>query len=104
LRRGRVFGDGWSLESEPEEDSVGQLRAALWTDRLIGVLGDGDWSEAFRNPNTSTLQSPILPFLSVNKILKDTEPTDLPVQQATKFEFIIDLKAAKQMGLTIRTE
>jgi len=37
----------------------------------------------------------------VNKILKGAKPADLPVEQSTKLEFIVKLRAAKQIGLTI---
>jgi putative ABC transport system substrate-binding protein len=40
----------------------------------------------------------------IDKILKGTKPADIPVEQSSKFEFVVNLKTAKQLGVTIPPE
>jgi putative ABC transport system substrate-binding protein len=50
---------------------------------------------------SSILDADRLAGVYTARILKGDKPTDLPVQQATKVEFIINLKAAKALGITV---
>jgi putative ABC transport system substrate-binding protein len=71
--------------------------------RLPAMYDDGDFVDAgglmFYGPNRVDLHRRAATY--VDKILKGTKPADLPVEQPTKFEFVINLKTAKQIGLTI---
>jgi putative ABC transport system substrate-binding protein len=71
--------------------------------RLPAMYPQTDYIDAgglmFYGPSMSDLFHRTATY--VDKILKGTKPAELPVEQPMKFEFIINLKAAKQIGLTI---
>ena len=88
--------------------SVLVLQRAQLTDlaiksRLPAIYPQTEFTEAgglmYYGTNTPDLFRRAATY--VDKILKGAKPGDLPVEQPTKFEFIINLKAAKQIGLTI---
>jgi ABC-type uncharacterized transport system substrate-binding protein len=71
--------------------------------RLPAIYPQTEYTEAgglvYYGANTPDLDRRAASY--VDKILKGAKPADLPVEQPTKFELIINLKAAKQIGLTI---
>jgi putative ABC transport system substrate-binding protein len=71
--------------------------------RLPSMFEGSDWveSDGLASYSASDAETFRRAAVYVDKILKGTRPADLPVEQPTKFEFIVNLKTAKQIGLTI---
>jgi ABC-type uncharacterized transport system substrate-binding protein len=71
--------------------------------RLPAMYQTSEWVEAgglmSYAPNFTDLWRRAADF--VDKILKGAKPADLPVEQPTKFQFLVNLKTAKQIGVTI---
>jgi putative ABC transport system substrate-binding protein len=80
-----------------------QLVELAIKNRLPTMCGGANWTDVgcfmAYGPNVIELYRRAAVF--VDKILKGTKPADIPIEQPTKFEFIVNLKTAKQIGLTI---
>jgi putative tryptophan/tyrosine transport system substrate-binding protein len=83
-----------------------QIVGLATKNRLPSVYVESNWVEAgglmSYGPNTNERWRRASYY--VDKILKGTKPADLPIEQPLKFEFVINLKAAKQIGLTVPPE
>lgn len=71
--------------------------------RLPAIYGDREWTEGgglmSYGPNITELHRRAATY--IDKILKGVNPAELPVEQPTKFELVINLKSAKQLGVAI---
>ena len=75
----------------------------LVTDRIPAIFEDASWVEAGGLVSYGPSSSDVIrrAAIKMDKILKGAKPADIPVEQPMKFEFVVNLKAAKQIGLTI---
>ena len=84
----------------PQRKQIADLAAK---NRVPAIYSQTEYTEVgglmYYGTNTADLFHRAATY--VDKILKGAKPADLPVEQPKKFEFIINLKAAKQIGLTI---
>ena len=92
-----IVNDAWSLSN----------RARIVSAALVSKLPAVSVSRLFAEAGALMTYGPDLPAVYkqaavfVDKILRGTKPADIPVQQPTKFELVINLKTAKALGLTI---
>jgi putative ABC transport system substrate-binding protein len=93
----------WAVSGSVTRAHRTQVLEAAIKSRLPAIYNAVDWVEdgglVAYGPNYPDLYRRAATY--VDKILKSAKPADLPVEQPTKFEFAINLKAAKQIGLTM---
>jgi putative ABC transport system substrate-binding protein len=94
--------------TEPDQAATGQVTADKALDfaaqrRLPAIYQLTTWTEAgglmAYGPNQFDMHRRAAAY--VDKILKGAKPADLPVEQPTTFDFVINLKTARALGLTI---
>ena len=98
-RSGALFVTGGGLIANNHK----QIISLAIKNRLPAIAGHEDFAErgGFMSYGTDRIEPYRRAAVLVDKILKGAKPADLPVEQPMKFELIINLKAAKQIGLTI---
>ncbi len=99
-RAGAVLMMAWDPVLRPRRKEILEL---VVKNRLPAMYGDREHVEAGGLMTYGVSQADLSRRAAtyVDKILKGAKPAELPVEQPAKFEFIINLKAAKQIGLTI---
>ena len=80
-----------------------QIISLATKNRLPAIAGRGDFVESggLMSYGPDQIEPYRRAAVMVDKILKGAKPADLPVEQPTKFELMINLKTAKTLGLTI---
>ena len=80
-----------------------QIAGRAAKNRLPAIYHQGDFVEGggLMSYGSDQVDPYVRVASMVDKILNGTKPADIPVEQPRKFEFIINLKTAKQIGLTI---
>jgi putative ABC transport system substrate-binding protein len=96
--------DAYFVFSEPRTDAMRDDIAALGLRyHLPGAAQDRRWVEAgvllCYGVNLSAIHRRLAVF--VDRILKGEKPSDLPIEQPTKFELMVNLKTAKALGVTM---
>ena len=92
-----------TVSTSPLLTHRGRILELIIKNRLPGMCEGSDWVEVgglmsyASNPADEYKRA----ALYVDRILKGAKPADLPIEQPTKFELVINLKTAKQIGLTI---